>query len=70
VAARPAAGGQAVRLSTDGTTSNGYHAGSIVWSADSATVSAYRVSAEVWTSGSVSGNVKKLVVKGQWATPH
>jgi hypothetical protein len=66
VAIRPAAGGGATLLSQDGSSSAAYQAGSIQWSADSKTLSAYRVSADAWTSESLSGNVKKLVVRGEW----
>ena len=66
VAIRPAAGGAARRVSSDGTPEAGYQAGSILWSSDSKSLSAYRVDAQVWSSQSVSGNVKGLVSRGQW----
>ena len=55
-------------LSKDGTPTFAYHAGSIAWSADSKTLSAYRVSSTVWTTDA-SGNVKQLVVRGEWSIP-
>jgi hypothetical protein len=67
VAIRPAAGGAATRLSTDGAEASPYSVGSIHWSADSKSVSAWRVSPDVWTSPGVAGNVKKQVTRGQWS---
>jgi hypothetical protein len=56
-----------VRLLTrDGTADDGYQPGSIQWSKDSKTITAYRVHADVWRSASLTGNVKKQIVKGQW----
>jgi hypothetical protein len=66
VAIRPAGGGAAKLLSTDGTSDMAYHGGSITWSADSTNVRAYRVSAAIWQSDSVTGNVKKQVQKSTW----
>jgi hypothetical protein len=66
VAVRSAAGGGAIRLSTDGTAGYAYEAGSIQWSADSKTVSAFRVNSDVWSSNAVAGSVKPLVSRGQW----
>ena len=54
-------------LSTDGTADDAYQLGSIQWSNDSRSLTAYRVHADVWRSPSLSANVKKLVVKGQWS---
>jgi hypothetical protein len=69
VALRPAGGGEVRVLSTDGSPTATYQSGSIRWSADSSTVSAYRVSPEIWSSPSVTGNVKKLVARGEWRVP-
>ncbi len=56
-------------VTTDGTRDFAYQTGSIQWSADSQTLSAYRVSAKVWESESLAGNVKELVVRGEWKVP-
>jgi hypothetical protein len=56
-------------LTSDGSPTSAYQAGSIRWSADSRLVTGYRVSSEVWLSDSLSGNVKKLVGSGQWTVP-
>ena len=69
VAVRPAGGGEATRLSSDGSAGSPYDPGSIRWSADGGSVTAYRVSPEVWQSNSPSGNVKKLIARGEWAVP-
>jgi hypothetical protein len=69
VGIRPAGGGDARLLTSDGTSATAYQAGSIRWSPDSSTVRAYRVSSEVWSSPGVTGSVKKLVSKGEWGVP-
>jgi hypothetical protein len=71
VAVRPTgtAESKAILLTTDGSATNAYQAGSLRWSADSKTLTGYRVSSEIWLSESVSGNVKKLVAKVQWTVP-
>jgi hypothetical protein len=56
-------------LTSDGSATAAYQAGSLRWSADSKTLTGYRVSSEVWLSENVSGNVKKLVARGQWTVP-
>lgn len=57
-----AAGGTTARaLTTDGSASDAYRAGSIRWTADSAIVSAWRVNARVWESPSITANVKSLL---------
>jgi hypothetical protein len=67
VVLRPEGGAEITRiLSTDGTAAQPYDPGSLHWSRDAKTVTAYRVSPEVWKSDSVAGNVKSLVVRGQW----
>jgi hypothetical protein len=69
VAIRPAGGGEARILSSDGSPTMTYQPGSIRWTADSSAVSAYRVSPEIWSSPSVNGNVKKLVARAEWTVP-
>jgi hypothetical protein len=66
VVVKPASGGEARRLSTDGTASAAYQQGSIEWSPDSRTLSAYKVHSDVWTSTSLSGNVKTHIQQGRW----
>lgn len=66
VAIRRAGGGEVRVLSTDGTADDAYQLGSIQWTKDSASLTAYKVHADVWRSASLSGNVKKQIVKGQW----
>ena len=66
VAIRPHGVGAARMLTVDGSAENGYQAGSIRWAADSSTVSAYKVSSDVWKSAAVTGNVRHLVVRGEW----
>jgi len=67
VALRPAGSAEVTRiLSTDGTAAQPYDQTSIHWSRDSKAVIAYRVSPDVWRSESVTGNVKGLVVRGEW----
>jgi hypothetical protein len=68
VAVRPAATTAAVAkpLSTDGTATFAYHAGSIRWSPDSRTLTAYRVDQKVWLSESITGHVKGLVAASVW----
>ena len=58
-----------ILLTSDGSETAAYQAGSLRWSADSKTLTGYRVSSEIWLSDSVSGNVKKLVARGQWTVP-
>ncbi len=53
-------------LTTDGTADDAYQLGSIQWAKDSRSLSAYRVHADVWRAPGLTGNVKKLIVKGQW----
>jgi hypothetical protein len=67
VAIRPASGGPATTLSTDGTASFGYQQGSIQWSKDSRTLSAYRVHPDVWRTTSPDGHLKSQIARGQWA---
>jgi hypothetical protein len=69
VVVRAAADAAAVpkRLSTDGTPAFAYQPGSLQWSKDSRTLTAYRVSDQVWRSDSVTGNVKSLVVRREFA---
>jgi hypothetical protein len=71
VAIRPANGpaDRITVLSKDGSAQFGYQQGSIRWSPDSQTITAYRVDPQAWLSPSLSGNVKKLVAKGEWAVP-
>lgn len=66
VAVRPAGGGAARRVSSDGTADASYQFGSILWSSDSKTLSAYRVDARAWDSDAVAGNVKTLLSRGEW----
>jgi hypothetical protein len=61
VAVRPAGGGSATLLTSDGTPSDGYDAGSLRWSADGRSISAYRLNAAIWQSDSVSGSVKASI---------
>jgi hypothetical protein len=63
VMVRPAGGGAARSVSTDGTAVFGYQTGSLLWSGDSRTLSAYRVHEQVWLSPGVAGNVKSQVVR-------
>jgi hypothetical protein len=68
VGIRPAGSqSSATSLSSDGASTFAYQSGSIRWSADSQSVSAWRVDQRVWQSNSVTGTVKGLVAKGQWA---
>lgn len=69
VAVRPAGGGPAKRLTTDGTKGDGYEPGSIRWSKDSLTLTAYRLNAAIWESEGVSGNVEKWIVARQLTIP-
>ncbi|HUF23403.1 MAG TPA: hypothetical protein VMN81_04680 [Vicinamibacterales bacterium] len=62
VAVRPAGGGAATVLTTDGTNGDAYDSGSLRWSGDSRTLSACRLNAAIWQSDGVSGNVEKLIV--------
>ena len=59
-------GGDLRLLTTDGTGDYAYQLGSVQWAHDSRSLSAYRVHADVWRAPGLTGNVKKLVVKGQW----
>ena len=58
IVVRPADGGPARKLSTDGTSAFGYQIGSITGEADSKSLSAYRVHEQVWLAPSVSDTVK------------
>jgi len=69
VMVRAAGATLATALSTDGTPTDAYHAGSITWSPGSKTVSAYRVDTAVWRSTEVRGSVKALITKGTWTIP-
>ncbi len=71
IAIRPVGGsaGNGTALTSDGTAADAYQPGSIRWSADSKTLTAWRVHSEIWLSESVTGNVKKLVAKGEWLLP-
>ena len=69
VVVRPARGGAAKPLSSDGTAALPYDRGSIHWSRDSNTLSAYRVSPEVWKAESVTGSVKDLVLRREFKLP-
>jgi hypothetical protein len=69
VMVRAAGATPATALSTDGTATRAYHAGSISWSPDSRIVSAYRVDAAIWRSNEVRGTVKPLISKGTWTIP-
>jgi hypothetical protein len=68
IAIRPAdqPAGKITVLSKDGTPQFAYQQGSIRWSPDSKSITAYRVDPQAWLSTSVTGNVKKLVAKGEW----
>jgi hypothetical protein len=63
---RRSGGGDVRMLTTDGTADFAYQLGSIQWANDSRSLSAYRVHADVWRGPGLSGNVKKLIAKGQW----
>jgi hypothetical protein len=70
VVLRPrAATGAPTRLSSDGSAADAYLPGSLYWSRDSQTLVGYRAKPEVWLSESVTGNVKDLVTRQQWAMP-
>jgi hypothetical protein len=61
--------GSAVALSTDGSAADGYHPGSLHWSADSSALSAYRVQDQVLASAAATGSVKAQVLKRTWRQP-
>jgi hypothetical protein len=58
--------GRVRMLSDDGTATEAYHIGSLLWSTDGKTLSAYRVNAAITNSTSVTGNVKQHVVRREW----
>ncbi len=62
VGVRPAGGGGARMLTTDGIEGDAYDPRSLRWAADSRTVTAYRLNAAIWNSEGVSGSVQKLIV--------
>ena len=62
VTVRPAGGGTARVLTSDGTDGNAYDPGSLRWSDDSRTLTAYRLNAAIWQSPGVSGNVEKHIL--------
>ena len=65
VVVRPAGGGPAQKLTTDGTAAFAYQLGSITWAADSKGLTAYRVHEQVWLAPSVTGNVKAQLHRAQ-----